>query len=92
MDPVVVYVYTVQHEGFAYEYVEAVVRDEPAINASASRRNDSMAHASPLLVDTWNRAHPENQRTYDDFSWEAPPADWVNPNTEPVKPEDIHRG
>lgn len=87
MDPVTVYVWTVKHPGLSYEHVEAVVVDQPAISASASRRNDPMAHAAPLLVAAWNRAHPDDQRGYDDFTWEAPPAGWVNPNTEPIKPE-----
>lgn len=83
MSSVVVYVWTEKHEDMGHEYVEAVVRDQPKISASASRRNDPMAHASPLLVEAWNRAHPENPRGYDDFIWEAPPTGWVNPNIEP---------
>ena len=89
MAPVSVYVYTVKHPGMSYEYVEAVVRDEPRVSASASRRLDPNADARPLLVDSWNRAHPEDPRSYDDFTWEAPPAGWVNPNTEPIKPKEI---
>lgn len=88
MNLVTAYVYTSRHEGVEHEYVEAVVRDEPRINASASRRLDPTAHAAPLLVDAWNAAHPEDRRTYDDFTWESPPAGWVNPNTEPVDPKD----
>lgn len=86
MSSVVVYVWTEKHEGMGHEYVEAVVRDQPGISASVSRRNDPNAHAAPILVDAWNRAHPDDRRTYDDFTWQAPPTDWVNPNTEPIPP------
>lgn len=89
MDSVIVYLYDVVHQGVEHSYAEAVVRDEPRINASASRRLDSGADARPLLVDAWNRAHPEDVRRAHDFIWEAPPVGWVNPNTEPVDPKDI---
>lgn len=87
MNPVIVYVYDVVHEGVGHSYVEAVVADRPEINASASRRLDPNAHgrATDLLVDAWNRTFPDDRRAYVDFTWQAPPVGWVNPNTEPKK-------
>jgi hypothetical protein len=59
-------------------YTEAVVADEPAVNATVSHRIGG--DVKELVVEAWRRAHPGESRGLDEFVFRAPPRRWENPN------------
>lgn len=74
---VVVYRWDVTHAGVG-GYTEAVVRDDPTVCATLSHRLGG--DIGTMIVDAWTRKYPDTRWTIHDFSFEEPPAGWVNPN------------
>lgn len=74
---VVVYRWDVTHRDTGV-YTEAVVRDDPTVNATVSHRIGG--DVRELIVAAWTRKHPDVTWSVDDFVFELPPPGWVNPN------------
>ena len=57
----------------------AVVVNEPEIDAMTSRNNPRKLSVREMLVEEWNKRHPDDPRTEDDFEYQPPAGGWSHP-------------